>query len=353
MSLNTGEMLQAPHLATEYAVSRMLTEGGECAATLRRVLAIMGQKLGFAYCVCWRLTENAGCMRVAANWQRHPERTERVASAAQGIEIRPGHGFAGRAWQAASPLWIDDLGSDSDFLRADEAREAGLAAAVCCPIFARSQVIGLLQLIASAGAPPEADSLPVLVSLAAQIGQFLDRDAISTALAASELRYRALFEENIAGVHLSTLEGKALAANPAFVRLLGYESEQEALEADSRELYVNINDRVALMEELRQSGRDLNRQIQLRRNDGATVWVLANTVLIRGGEGDRDLNETTLIDITENKEMERRAWQTTKLEGIGRLAGGIAHDFNNLLTVINGYSDMLLAKLDETDPSQA
>lgn len=39
-----------------------------------------------------------------------------------------------------------------------------------------------------------------------------------------------------------------------------------------------------------------------------------------------------------------------RLESVGRLAGGIAHDFNNMLTVINGYSDLTLRKLQNADP---
>jgi two-component system cell cycle sensor histidine kinase/response regulator CckA len=42
--------------------------------------------------------------------------------------------------------------------------------------------------------------------------------------------------------------------------------------------------------------------------------------------------------------------QTQKLETMGRLVGGVAHDFANLLTLIDGYSDMLLNRIGESDP---
>jgi PAS domain S-box-containing protein len=58
----------------------------------------------------------------------------------------------------------------------------------------------------------------------------------------------------------------------------------------------------------------------------------------------------TFRDVSEHKRLEERFRQSQKMEPVGRLASGVTHDFNNLLTIISGYCEILLARLDPHDP---
>ena len=55
-------------------------------------------------------------------------------------------------------------------------------------------------------------------------------------------------------------------------------------------------------------------------------------------------------DVTERLSLEIQLLQSQKMLAVGRLAGGVAHDFNNILTVIQGYAELALFKLDALDP---
>lgn len=69
------------------------------------------------------------------------------------------------------------------------------------------------------------------------------------------------------------------------------------------------------------------------------------------GQSTREAAILYLLDATEQKALEAKFAQSSKMEAVGKLAGGIAHDFNNVLTAIIGFSDLLLQTHRPTDPA--
>jgi PAS domain S-box-containing protein len=130
-----------------------------------------------------------------------------------------------------------------------------------------------------------------------------DKRRAELASQASEHRYRQLFEENVAGVAISSLEGEVLDCNDAWAKTLGYASAEEVRGRRTSEFYFTLSDRKPLLEELTAKGTFSGREIQLKKNDGTPVWVLFNaSTLVTDGA---PAIQATAIDITERMEAEQ------------------------------------------------
>ncbi len=115
----------------------------------------------------------------------------------------------------------------------------------------------------------------------------------------SEARYRMLFEKNVAGVAISTLEGEIIDCNVAWAQMLGYHAVDEMRGRWTKEFYFDIGDREPFMKELIRAGVSF-REMQLRQKDGTPVWLLLNCVVL-SGEAGPPVVQTTAIDISKSK----------------------------------------------------
>jgi PAS domain S-box-containing protein len=189
-----------------------------------------------------------------------------------------------------------------------------------------------------------------VLGIALDITQRLRTEA---ALRASEEKYHRFFEENLAGYYLMSAAGKLLECNPAFARMFGFGSREEALEHDLANLYPNPRALAAFVALVRGQGRLEQHARELRSKDGRAIRVVENAIGAFDAGGQLTEIRGYLIDDTEHWKAEQQFRQAQKMDAIGRLAGGVAHDFNNLLTVIKGYSDLVLKKLPAADPLKA
>lgn len=118
-------------------------------------------------------------------------------------------------------------------------------------------------------------------------------------LRASEIRYRHLFEHNLAGVVRTRLDGSVLDCNPALGNMLGYTLDDIP---NAAEVYYFGDDRARIIERLRSEKSLTNQELKFRRKDGSELWVLANFALTEDEGG--SVMEATVIDITDRKRFE-------------------------------------------------
>jgi PAS domain S-box-containing protein len=127
-----------------------------------------------------------------------------------------------------------------------------------------------------------------------------------TAQHESEVRFAELFESLREGILFSTPEGRILDANPALVRMLGYESKEELLQHNFTDMYDKPSDRQEIIRRLEESGSAENNDLVLRRKDGKKIHCLSSGFAIRDASGRTVRLQGTLVDVTERIEIERK-----------------------------------------------
>jgi two-component system, cell cycle sensor histidine kinase and response regulator CckA len=169
----------------------------------------------------------------------------------------------------------------------------------------------------------------------------------------AEAKFHTIFEMAPDGIFIVDASGRFIEVNEAACQHFGY-SKEELLQRTVLDVVpLRLAPQVAGYGHEAAGGAAFRETCHLRA-DGTEVPVeLHIRPLTLGGQPAhvgivRNIAERQRMQ-EETARLEEQLRHAQKMESIGRLAGGVAHDFNNLLTVINGYSDYLLARLKSGD----
>ncbi len=178
-----------------------------------------------------------------------------------------------------------------------------------------------------------------------------ERAKVEADLRESEQRYRNLYENSPIGIYRTTPDGRILMANPALVRMLGYDSFEDlaARNIESQPTGPNYP-RSVFREQLERDGEITGLESIWTRNDGTIIYVRENANVARDETGAVVHYDGTIENITDSRlaretllEAKEAAEAATRAKS--EFLANMSHEIRTPMNAVIGMTSLLL----ETD----
>jgi len=138
-----------------------------------------------------------------------------------------------------------------------------------------------------------------------------ERIKAEKALKESELRYRTLFENAQIGIYQTTPDGKILAANPALLQMLGFDSlaDIEKRNLETENVFIDSS-RTEFKQRLEEQGGVNGYESKWLRKDNECITILENASAVRDASGKILYYDGFVENITERKKAEEELKQS-------------------------------------------
>ena len=167
-------------------------------------------------------------------------------------------------------------------------------------------------------------------------------------IAKSEEKFRLLFEMSPDFVIFVNLDGKIIDCNQATVDAFKVKSKEELLKVNTKDIYSNPEERLLVIEELKNHGYIKNKQVKVKNSQGELLTLLGSWFFLNYGE-----SEPVLIswhrDITEIIELQEKLAKSEKkfksifkiasyAKLISRISDGKIIEANSTFYAISGFT---------------
>jgi PAS domain S-box-containing protein len=163
---------------------------------------------------------------------------------------------------------------------------------------------------------------------------------------------------SINAIAMADLEGNLTYVNPSFLRMWGYEQEEEVVERSAFEFWQNAEKALQIIEEVREK-RNWIGELGAKRKDGSEFYVQLSANMVTDEIGNPLCMMGSFVDITAHKQMERELCESrlryrTLFEnapvgiGLATIDGRILAG-NQAMHQMTGYSEADMGKIHVRD----
>ncbi|MBX3006770.1 MAG: PAS domain S-box protein [Melioribacteraceae bacterium] len=129
-----------------------------------------------------------------------------------------------------------------------------------------------------------------------------ERIEIENAMRESEAKFRSLFENAVMGIYRTTPGGKVIMANPALLKMLGYNSFEELSNLNiNQEGYASSGQREEFIKLIEQNGFIEGYESKWFKKDGSIIYMRESAKVINNENNEPIYYEGTVEDITLRK----------------------------------------------------
>lgn len=176
-----------------------------------------------------------------------------------------------------------------------------------------------------------------------------ERRRAEHALSEAEKKYRAIVENAAGGIYQVTPEGQFLSANPAFAKVIGYDTSEEVLrdiQDANKQLYVDSTLREAFLKDLATLNISKKFESQIVRKDGEKIWVSESIRPVRDDAGALLFYEGSMEDVDQRRKAEIGLKEAIVESDLANRAkseflANMSHELRTPLNSVIGFSEII------------
>jgi len=196
--METRLAIRANELSLLYDVTTEVLQQTEFEAALKRCLDLvcihMGWPVGHAY--VYSTEGNTEELISSGLWHLDDRDSFQVfREITEQSRFRRGVSLPGRVWESNRVVWIRDIHKDRNFPRAKQGKALGIRGGVAFPVMVNNQIEAVLEFFSSKTVESDKDLQQVLEAVGCQLGDILERQRESHALALAKEKLEELLHQ--------------------------------------------------------------------------------------------------------------------------------------------------------------